>query len=115
MPQNIRDLARSHTVEAIKTLARGLKSKSPLVQIKAAEMLLNRAWGTPTQHIEAGPAGAFDGVTDDQLINAVYQRLVSSGVEPGIAQRLVGTETTPDSGTLQIESVPIRQGGLAEH
>jgi len=42
------------SLEAIKTLAavmRGAKTR-PAEKIRAAEVILNRAWGTPTQSVE---------------------------------------------------------------
>jgi hypothetical protein len=54
----VREAARTYTSEAIKTLAKLLRSGPPAVRVRAAEALLNRAWGTPTQGVElSGPGG----------------------------------------------------------
>ena len=52
----VRELARQHTVEALDTLVRALKDKNVRARIAAAEAILDRAWGKPTQHheIESG-------------------------------------------------------------
>ncbi len=50
--KEIQDLARIHTKDAIDALVRVLKKgKSDAAVVSAAEALLNRAWGKPTQPI----------------------------------------------------------------
>lgn len=51
-PIDIRSLARNHTESAINTLA-GIASngKQESARVAAAEALLNRGWGKPTQPI----------------------------------------------------------------
>ena len=48
---HVRDLARSHTEAAINALVSIIQSadQSSTARIKAAEVLLNRAWGAPGQ------------------------------------------------------------------
>ena len=49
----MRELARQRTVEAIKTLTAVMRSgKTEQARVRAAEALLNRAWGHPTQPME---------------------------------------------------------------
>lgn len=54
MPEELKELARGHTVLAIQTLARICRSKSATAsaQVAAAEVLLSRAWGKPAQAVE---------------------------------------------------------------
>lgn len=55
---DIRSLARSHTETAIKTLA-GIMSQTSApaaARVTAAEALLNRGWGKPTQPLGADEA-----------------------------------------------------------
>ena len=48
----IKELAKQHTEEAILTLVKGLNFKGERARIAAAEALLDRGWGKPSQHIE---------------------------------------------------------------
>lgn len=52
--ENVRDLARQHTEEAIKTLVAVVKSPkaSDSAKVQAATALLDRAWGKPHQYTE---------------------------------------------------------------
>lgn len=47
VPDQVKDLAREHTFEAIATLARIMKDRTAphSAQVRAAESLLDRAWG----------------------------------------------------------------------
>ncbi|HXI58337.1 MAG TPA: hypothetical protein VNO55_19855 [Polyangia bacterium] len=49
--ENMRDLCRAQTKEAIHTLIKLMRFKGPH-QFAAATAILDRAWGKPTQHIE---------------------------------------------------------------
>lgn len=50
----LRALARTYTQEAVKTLAAVMrKAKTPQSRAFAAEKLLERGWGKPTQHVTA--------------------------------------------------------------
>ena len=48
--------AREHTDAALDTLVKALRSKNERTRVAAAEAILDRGWGRPTQHheIEAG-------------------------------------------------------------
>ncbi len=51
----VKTLARQHTQEALKTLAKLMKSGTPdRTRVAAAEAILDRAWGRPTQAIDHG-------------------------------------------------------------
>lgn len=61
-PTEIRSLARSHTETAIKTLVGVMnQEKSPAAaRVSAAQALLDRGWGKPTQPIDGdGEGGAI--------------------------------------------------------
>lgn len=51
---HVRELARQHTEEAIETLVAIMRDEGapPRARSAAAEALLNRGWGAPTQHVE---------------------------------------------------------------
>lgn len=51
---HVRELAKQHTEEAIETLVVIMRDASQPGRARsaAAESLLNRAWGAPTQHME---------------------------------------------------------------
>jgi hypothetical protein len=50
---NAQELARAHTKESIQTLVHYMRQrKAPAIALRAAEILLNRAWGIPSQDIK---------------------------------------------------------------
>jgi hypothetical protein len=58
----IRSLARSHTTTALTVLVRVMRNtKAPVPsRIAAANTILDRGWGKPTQTIENGEGGALE-------------------------------------------------------
>ncbi|MCH7805308.1 MAG: hypothetical protein IH937_14660 [Acidobacteria bacterium] len=57
----VKALARQHTQEALETLAKLMKSGSPdRTKVAAAEAILDRAWGRPTQAIDHGVSDGQD-------------------------------------------------------
>lgn len=48
----IKELARQHAPEALDTLVKALKASSERVRVAAAEVILDRAYGKASQHIE---------------------------------------------------------------
>lgn len=50
----VRDAARQYTEQAIAVLAAALDDDDRKVQIKAAEVLLDRGWGKPAQAVTLG-------------------------------------------------------------
>jgi hypothetical protein len=60
----VQEAARSHTADALAALARIAADAAapPAAQVAAANSLLDRAWGKPTQPIEAS-----GGITLEQL------------------------------------------------
>jgi HEAT repeat protein len=54
----VREAARQHTEAAIAVLVAALEDEDRRVQIKAAEVLLDRGWGKPTQPLSGDEEGA---------------------------------------------------------
>lgn len=65
----VRELARKYTKEAIAALVLALKDKTQ--RVKAAEVLLDRGYGRPAQHVNLGAdeelLAALDGATNEHL------------------------------------------------
>jgi len=57
-------LAREYTLESIATLVKCLKAKNEGVRLRAAEMLLNRGWGTPTVYVDQTVHGVNEFIED---------------------------------------------------
>jgi hypothetical protein len=59
-PTEIRSLARAHTERAIQVLAGIMDQEKcpPAARVAAAEAILNRGWGKPTQPIAGDEDGA---------------------------------------------------------
>jgi hypothetical protein len=73
-PTEIRSLARSHSESALNTLA-GIMTNAdapPAARVSAAEALLNRGWGKPSQ-----PIGGADDLDPISIINRI--ELVAAG------------------------------------
>ena len=58
IPKEVVTLAKAHTVEAVEALVRCLKDYEGMVVVRAAEALLNRAWGRPAAELHV--SGAID-------------------------------------------------------
>ena len=50
--QEVKAAAREHTVEAIETLAFWMRSNDPRASVLAADKLLDRGWGKPSQDVK---------------------------------------------------------------
>ena len=70
----IKALAREHTEAAMMTLVKSLKAKGERTRVAAAEALLDRGWGKPTQHheVDAGDELA-------QAIDRAWKRARGTG------------------------------------
>src|SRR3990167_3259194 len=57
---HVRDMARKHTAEALKTLVEVMRDKQApaTARLGAAQALIDRAWGRPAQIIGGDPDGA---------------------------------------------------------
>lgn len=69
----VAELARSYTKQAIATLASIMESGSERAQVAAAQVLLDRAWGKPSQAVEV--TGAEGGAV---LVNVILDRSKAS-------------------------------------
>jgi len=76
----IRELARQHSTEAVETLAKIMKaSRSDRARILAANSLLDRAWGKPTQAIAGDPEGTPLIHEHRTAILAEISRIIAAG------------------------------------
>ena len=59
VPNDVKELARAYTVEAIERLAHWMKSEDPRASVPAANALIERAWGRAAQPLtgEDGEGG----------------------------------------------------------
>lgn len=60
----LKELARSHTAAALDTIVRALKAKGERTRVAAAEILLDRGWGKPSQHHEIDAGDELVGLID---------------------------------------------------
>ena len=68
IPEDVKEAARALTVEALDTLRECLRDKSGAVRVRAAEALLDRAWGkAPAVLDESNPY-------EPQEIRVVFER-----------------------------------------
>lgn len=69
-PIEIKSLARSYTDSAIKTLVGVMQQPDApaAARVTAAQALLDRGWGKPTQTIEANVKRSVSDLTDAELI-----------------------------------------------
>ena len=62
------EACRAHTEDAIQTLVDCLGSRNPRVRIRAAEVILNRAWGRAQQSVELSGELSLE-----ELLSASYK------------------------------------------
>ena len=80
----VRELAREHTVEAIEKLVAVMrKGESEQAQILAANSLLDRGWGRPTQPIAGDPQGPSIIHEHRAVVLAEIHRLIAAQQEGG--------------------------------
>ena len=70
----IKELARVHAPEAIDVLAMALRDDSARVRVAAAEVILDRAYGKPSQHHELDLGDELV-----QRLDAARMKLIGSG------------------------------------
>src|SRR3954454_16839351 len=68
VPKEVKLLAKQHTAIAISTLAEVMRDKAApaIARVRAAEALLDRGHGRPTQHVEAR-ISLLSELSDDEL------------------------------------------------
>lgn len=66
--KDLRDLARTHTTQAVQTLAdMTANPKTPaMARVAAAQALLDRGYGKPTEYVQEG-INPLEDMTDDDL------------------------------------------------
>lgn len=98
VPVEVRDLARAHTTEAIAALARTLKDKRAphAAKVAAANAILDRGYGKPTQPIE-GSLTLFDKMTDAEQ-RAIAIALATLGGDAGGIEGLVAGDADSAAG-----------------
>jgi hypothetical protein len=80
--ETVRDLARSHTTEAMQALVKiATKGKSESAKVQAATAILERGWGKPLQQVEVKRT-PFDELSPDEL-RAVAEALEAISLEEG--------------------------------
>ena len=58
---DLRELARKHTLTALRTLAEiAERGENESARVAAANAILDRGWGKPTQHIDADLGGSLE-------------------------------------------------------
>ena len=82
--QEVRELAQEHTTAAIKKLVEIMeKGESEQAQLMAANSLLDRGWGKPTQPLAGDPEGSALIDEHEAAILAEILRVASAGSENG--------------------------------
>lgn len=88
---DVRQLAKAWTTESIDTLGKIMTdvASPPATRVAAAQALLDRGWGKPSQTIEA-TINNFEDRSDDEL-----RRLIAGTI----------VATSPDSGRIELEGL----------
>lgn len=88
MPEEFRQLARENSIPALQVVVNILKNPASANKdrLKAAEIILDRAWGKPVQGVEmSGPGGGpvevmhYAKLGDDELDAIIFEKLGSLG------------------------------------
>lgn len=66
--QEVKELARTHTVEAVERLAHWMRSDLPGPSVKASAVLLERAWGKAEQTVTIDDKREATDWTRDELV-----------------------------------------------
>jgi hypothetical protein len=77
---DVKALTRSYTTEAIVALAKWMKNEdNPQAAVRAAEALLDRAWGKPTQMLGEDPENPFAKLSREELLAEMAKILGEAG------------------------------------
>ena len=68
-PLDIRSLAREHTEEAIRTLAKWMRSDNPKASVSASAFLIERGWGKAVQPIEGTESGPPIRIIEQRIVD----------------------------------------------
>jgi hypothetical protein len=79
--REVREAAREHTALAMQTLAEACRSKRApwSARVAAAEALLSRGWGKPSQPVEINDNRPLAGVSAEVLVAAVARLRIEGG------------------------------------
>ena len=74
----VKQAAREYSIEAIETLAAIMRNTEArdADRIKSSEVLLNRAWGTPTQSVELAGAIQTNSIDYDKLTKEQKEAII---------------------------------------
>jgi hypothetical protein len=80
LPEDVREMARGLSVEALQTLAEVMRDKrqSGAARISAASVILDRAWGKAPQQVTT-EARNIDDYSDAELVAIIEAGLASAG------------------------------------
>jgi len=82
VPKEVRELARTHTEDAINRLVFWMKSEDARASVAASNSLLDRGYGKPVAPIEMDHhVGEFDDLSDEQLEAAMIKKLAELGIK----------------------------------
>ena len=72
----VTELARAHSEKALDALVAALDEPDPLVRMKAADLLLTRAWGKPSQALDESEQRRLDrSIKSDAETDALFPSL----------------------------------------
>lgn len=72
---HVKELARQYTAEAVEALVATLREEKGSARVAAAQALLDRGYGKPTQHVEAS-VSVLDRLSADDL--AIVEEALTS-------------------------------------
>lgn len=82
----VKELARTFAAEAIETLAKHMRGDDVRTSVAAAQALLDRGFGKPSQALEVSGELKTNEITDDQL-DANIRRLAAQAGISFVAER----------------------------
>src|SRR3954469_1462739 len=70
VPEDVKEVARALTIEAIETLGEVMRNKSapPAARVSASTAILDRVYGKPAQTVEATVTRGVVDMTDEELV-----------------------------------------------
>jgi hypothetical protein len=104
LPAEMRELFQAKAPDAFDVLTRHLQSPDPRIAITAASAILDRAYGKPTQPIDANVTSRFDNLSDEQIVVRLDQLEamirptdgITGGNKPTKAPLLAGVRTSAE-------------------
>ena len=82
VPKEVRELARTHTEDAINRLVFWMKSDDPRASVAASNSLLDRGYGKPVAPIELDHhVGEFEGLEYHDVMRAIADEAKAMGLQ----------------------------------